>query len=414
MIEVNYWAYDLQSRMQQGKIAAATEQAAIDAIYELGLTPYETKVVSSRQAKVAATKRITTLAVAGVRNKRVSLKQLSAFTTELASLANSGLAIDDALRIVVGPGVSRPIEQMGSGILQEMLSGSQLSEALERRSAVFGADYRAIVRAGEMSGAVGQALSQIAELLSRRLEIRRKIAAAMVYPSILLGMSILSIAVIVIFLLPSLAPIFADANRQMPAILSWLIQLQENWILALLVSGGAIMTIVLLFRNAARNASTARILDRIKVAAPIAGELIRLREASRFARALGTLLTAGVPVLLSLQTSRGLVSNGFLSRQYDSAIDRVPEGLALHEAFGPFNLLPASALRLVTIGEETGQLGQMLLRAAGLIESDYLQRVERLLGLLTPLMTLTIGGAVGSLIMAVMSAVLSINELALQ
>jgi general secretion pathway protein F len=147
---------------------------------------------------------------------------------------------------------------------------------------------------------------------------------------------------------------------------------------------------------------------------PILGPLIRMRDASRFTRALGTLLTAGVPLLASLKTARDLVTNRSLVSQYDAAIGRVPEGLAVHACFDSSGLIPAAALRLVTIGEETGRLGAMLLRAAGLIENDHLRRIERMLGLLTPLLTLVIGGAVASLIVTVMSAVLSINELAFQ
>jgi general secretion pathway protein F len=418
VINVRYRAYDSRSNVQEGTIAAATEQAAIDALYELGLTPYETQSVGQRRSGTTSRQQLAAKPDNGKSLRsgvdRVGLKELTAFTAELASLATSGVALDDALRIISGAGSSRSIARLGAGILDEMLSGSQLSEALDRRAVVFAADYRAIVRAGETAGATGQALTQIADLLSRRLEIRRKIAAALVYPMILLGMSVLSVGVIVAFLLPSLAPIFTDANRPLPPILAALMELQDNWLTLLLVAAGAMVATALALQVIKRNHVALQTVDRIKVAMPLAGELVRMRDASRFTRALGTLLTAGVPLLASLKTARDLVSNRCLAARYDAAIERVPEGLAVHLAFEPSGLIPTSALRLVTIGEETGQLGTMLLRAAGLIENDHLRRVERMLGLLTPLLTLAIGGAVASLIMTVMSAVLSINDLAFQ
>lgn len=419
MVNVSYRAYDARSNIKEGTIAAASEQAAVDALYELGLTPYETRVVGNAKPKAQVLSRKVAATNdergSGTRGRnRVGLKELTSFTTELASLATSGVALDDALRIIAGPGTTRSVAQLSSGILNEMLSGSQLSEALDRRTDVFAADYRAIVRAGETSGAVGEALTQVADLLSRRLEIQRKILGALVYPFILLGMSIVSIGVIVVFLLPSLAPIFIDANRPLPGILASLMEIQENWFTLVLIAGTVIAVAAAAWRISQRNPAAVRALDRAKVAMPLMGELIRMREASRFMRALGTLLSAGVPVLSSLQTARDLVSNRFLASQYDAAIDRVPEGLAIHAALEPANLIPLPALRLAAIGEETGRLGPMLLRAAILIESDHLRRVERLLGLLTPFLTLAIGGAVGSLIMAVMSAVLSINDLAFQ
>lgn len=420
MINVSYRAYDSRSNIQQGTIAAATEQAAIDALYELGLTPYETKIagetrqgarVASRREAVASQARDASASQGG---DRLSLKELVAFTSEFASLATSGVALDDALRIIAGPGSTRAIAQLSNGILNEMLSGSQLSEALERRGNVFAADYRAIVRAGESAGAVSDAIQQAANLLSRRLEIRGKIASALLYPLILLGMSVVSVGMIIAFLLPSLAPIFIDANRPLPPVLATLTQLQDEWPTLLLLVAALVAVIALAARVVKRNDALASAVDRVKVALPLAGELIRMRDAARFARALGTLLTAGVSLLSSLQTARDLVLNRYLGAGYDAAIARVPEGVALYAALEPQRLMPPSALRLVAIGEETGQLGSMLLRAATMIEADHLRRVERLLGLLTPVLTLAIGGAVGSLIMAVMSAVLSINELAFQ
>lgn len=418
MISVSYRAYDSLSNVQVGTIAAADEQAAVDALYELGLTPYETKIVGRSERDARSRRRLTAnldkRQSLRTDTDRVGLNELTAFTTEFASLATSGVALDDALRIISGSDSSRSIARLSAGILDEMLSGSQLSESLERRSAIFAADYRAIVRAGETAGSMGQALSQIADLLSRRLEIRRKIAAALIYPMILLGMSILSIGMIVAFLLPSLAPIFTDANRPLPPILATLMELQDNWMMLLVVAGTAMVAILVAVQVGKRNRTALQALDRIKVAIPLAGQLIRMRDASRFTRALGTLLTAGVPLLPSLKTARDLVSNRSLAAQYDAAIARVPEGLAVHACFESSGLIPSSALRLVTIGEETGKLGSMLLRAAGLIENDHLRRIERMLGLLTPLLTLVIGGAVASLIVTVMSAVLSINDLAFQ
>jgi general secretion pathway protein F len=116
----------------------------------------------------------------------------------------------------------------------------------------------------------------------------------------------------------------------------------------------------------------------------------------------------------AMQTCRGLVTNRYLAAGYTNAIDRVPEGRPLHQAFGETGLIPAAALRFIAVGEETGQLGPMLAQAATILENDLHRHVERLVALLTPLLTLVIGGSVGALIMEVMKAVLSINDLAFQ
>jgi general secretion pathway protein F len=155
-------------------------------------------------------------------------------------------------------------------------------------------------------------------------------------------------------------------------------------------------------------------LDRLKYSLPVVGKLIQAREAGGFARALGTLLSARVPMMWAMQTARALVTNRYLNALYETAIERVPEGTPLHRAFDGTGLLPATSLRLVAVGEESGQLGPMLMQVATVLEGDLQRRIERMVGLLTPILTLAIGSGIGALIMQVMTAVLSINDLAFQ
>jgi general secretion pathway protein F len=155
-------------------------------------------------------------------------------------------------------------------------------------------------------------------------------------------------------------------------------------------------------------------IDRLKCSLPVVSRLIQVREAAGFARALGTLLSARVPLMSAMQTARALVTNRHLNALYEKAIDLVPEGTPLHRAFDGTGLLPASSLRLVAVGEESGQLGPMLVQVATVLEGDLQRHIERMVGLLTPILTLVVGGSIGALIMQVMSAVLSINDLAFQ
>jgi general secretion pathway protein F len=304
--------------------------------------------------------------------------------------------------------------RLANGLLKDVLAGSQLSEAMARRPEIFPSDYRAILSAGEAGGVTGKVLKQIAELLARRLEIRGKISSALVYPMILILMSLVSVVVIIFVLVPSISPIFTDAGLPLPGILHTFAQLQENWLsaaLALSLAGAA----GAVFRNKAKHNDEMMLgLDRLKYSLPVVGRLIQVREAGGFARALGTLLSARVPLMSAMQTARALVTNRHLNALYKRAIDRVPEGTPLHRAFDGTGLLPASSLRLVAVGEESGQLGPMLVQVATVLEGDLQRHIERMVGLLTPMLTLAIGGSIGALIMQVMSAVLSINDLAFQ
>ena len=421
MATFHYKAYTAQGVVTVGTIVADELDAAIDSLYGSGLTPFETYGVPGEAARNCAPEPVPRdKAPVPIwrrelfESNRFSLKELAAFTVELATLTNSGLPLDYTFRIIAGPAAAPKVIRLANGILKDVLAGSQLSDAMARRPDVFSSDYRAIVSAGEAGGATGQVLKQVADLLERRLEIRGRISAALVYPIILILMSLLSVLVIVFVLVPSISPIFTDAGLPLPGILRAFSDLQENWLRSALELSAGMIASAIVWQKAKRSVTTMMGLDRLKCSLPIVGKLVQAREAGSFARALGTLLSARVPLMSAMHTARALVANRHLNARYKAAIDRIPEGMPLHRAFDRAGLLPSTSLRLVAVGEESGQLGLMLLQVATVLEGELQRRIEKLVGLLTPILTLAIGGSIGGLVMQVMSAVLSINDVALR
>jgi len=410
-----YRAYTRQGVITSGTIVAEELDAAIVALYGSGLTPVET--LRCADGDTPSVGRPNERSAPGPHwrgSKRVGLKELSGFTTELASLVSSGVAVDASFRVLAGAGASPKRIALANGLLKDILAGLQLSEAMARRPEVFPPDYIAILAGGEAGGQTSQALTLIGEMLARRVEIRNKIRGSLVYPVILLMMSLMSIAVIVFVLIPNLTPIFSDAGLPLPGILAVLADLPDNWPKLLLwsVIGTAAGWIV--FRRIAGDETTLKKLDHLKCRLPLIGSLIQRREASQFARSAGSLVEARVPLMAALQTARSLVNNRYLSARYSDAISRVPEGRALSQVLEGKGLIPPAMIRLIAVGEETGQLAKMLVRVASNLESEVQGKIEQLVGLLTPLLTVGIGGLVGALILQVMSAVLSINNLAYQ
>jgi general secretion pathway protein F len=417
----HYKAYTAQGIITVGTIVADGVDAAVDALYGSGLTPFETYGATDASADrpnqagaIPAKAGISIWKREFFESNTFSLKELTAFTVELATLTNSGLPLDAAFRIIAGRGAAPKTVRLANDLLKEVLAGAQLSEAMARRPEIFPLDYRAVLSAGEAGGVTGQVLKQIAELLARRLEIRAKITTALVYPIILVLMSLVSVTVIVFVLIPSISPIFTDAGLPLPGILSTFSDVQDNWLSIVAALGLLAGMGVFLRQKVNQNEHAMKTIDRVKSSLPVVGKMIQAREAGGFTRALGTLLGARVPLMSSLQTARALVINRHLNVLYASAIARVPEGTPLHRAFDEANLLPAASLRLIAVGEESGQLGPMLMQIANVIETDLQRHIERMVGLLTPMLTLAVGGSIGALIMHVMSAVLSINNLAFQ
>jgi general secretion pathway protein F len=410
-----YRAYTKQGVVTSGTIVADELDAAIEALYGSGLTPVETvPCADSAPPSVARPTERRALGLRWQGSKRVGLKELSAFTTELASLVSSGIPVDASFRVLAGAGASPRRIALANGLLKDILAGLQLSEAMGRRPEVFPPDYIAILAGGEAGGQTAQALTLIGEMLARRVEIRNKIRGSLVYPAILLMMSLMSIAVIVFVLIPNLAPIFSDAGLPLPGILAVLADLPDNWPKILL--WGMLGAVVgwIAYRKIVSDETMMKKLDHLKCRLPIIGPLVQRREASQFARSAGSLVEARVPLMAALQTARSLVSNRYLSARYSDAISRVPEGRALSQVLEGSGLIPPAMIRLIAVGEETGQLAKMLVRVASNLEVELQGRIEQLVGLLTPLLTVGIGGLVGALILQVMSAVLSINNLAYQ
>lgn len=415
MSTFQYRAYTKQGVVTSGTIVAEELEAAVEALYGSGLTPVETvRCVDHAAPSPVRPLKQNTLGLSWQRSKSVGLKELSAFTTELASLVGSGVSVDTSFRVLAGAGASSKRIALANGLLKDILAGLQLSEAMARRPEVFPPDYVAILAGGEAGGQTAQALSLLGDMLSRRVEIRNKIRGSLVYPAILLLMSLMSIGVIVFVLIPNLTPIFADAGLPLPGILSVLADLPDNWPKLLLWSSAAMIAGWVLYRRMTGDAMTMKRFDHLKCRLPIIGALVQRREASQFARSAGSLLAARVPLMTALQTARSLVGNRYLSARYEEAINRVPEGKALNHVLEGLGLVPPAMIRLIAVGEESGQLAKMLIRVASGLESEVQGKIEQLVGLLTPLLTVGIGGLVGALILQVMSAVLSINNLAYQ
>jgi general secretion pathway protein F len=414
VVQFVYRAFNAQGAITSGTVVAEAREAAVDALYGNGLTPFETYEAKSQERdlrRAGAGRMSAQFPVA--EHTKLNARALSRFTVELSSLIGSGIALDETFRVMAASDRGS-IGRTASALLKDVLAGAQLSQAMRARPKTFGDDYCAIVAAGEAAGALAPALAQIAALLARRLEVRNKISAALVYPAVLVLMSIVSVGVIIGVLVPSLAPVFADAGLPLPGILAWFAWLEDNIAKLSLLVPLFLLLLVVLFRVLNRNPTARLRVDRMLCSLPVVRQLIALREGAGFARALGTLICARASLMSALETARALINNRDISRRCATAIALVPEGTAVSKAFAQTGLFPPAALSLLAVGEETGRLGHSLVEVANNLEGELHRRIERVVTLLTPALTLVIGAGVGGLILQVMTAVLSINDLAFQ
>jgi general secretion pathway protein F len=399
----NYRAYGGRGEFAQGRIEAASSDAASEMLWAQGLTPFHL------QAADADGERWWQREVFG--GPRTSPAQLASFTRDFATLNSAEIPLDDALRILAAQAPSRAMRMVTASLLANVLDGSHLSDAMQKHSHVFAAEYVSAVRSGEVGGTLAQVFEEMADLLERRMEIRNRIRSALVYPAILVVFAIVTVGLIVAVLVPGIAPIFAEGGRAMPAIVGFVLAVLAHWteiatsflVVVMAATGALVMAL--------RHPPARVAIDRLKLRPPLFGGFILERETARFARSLGTLLRAGVPLLQASTSARASIGNRHVGAGVDRALEAVREGSSLHRALESHAELPPVALRMISVGEEAGKLDRMLLRMAAMFEQQTQRTIDRFMTILTPTLTLTIAFLVGGLVLTVMNAILSINEL---
>ena len=399
-----YRAYGLDGGFAEGTLDAASLDAANDVLWSKGLSP-----IQMRAADESGTKWWNRDIVIGRGSSRADLV---AFTREFAMLNAADIPLDDALRILQAQASSSRLRLLVEGLLSEVLNGMPLSDAMLKQPKVFPADYIAVVRAGEIGGTLGDVLVELAELLERRAEIRARVQSALIYPCMLVALSLGALAIIIGGLIPSIAPIFSQSGKPMPASIEFMLALKERWFE---ITTGAVLVAVAIVGAvsvAIRKPETRERLDRLKLRVPVIGSFLLQQEAARFSRTLGTMLKAGVPLIQATKSACSVIDNRYIASGMDRAIEAVHQGMALHRALRNEAVLPAIALQMISVGEEAGKLDRMLTRVAIMLERQIQSSIDRFMSALTPALTVGIALMVGALIMPVMNAVLSINDLA--
>ena len=268
-----------------------------------------------------------------------------------------------------------------------------------------------MVRAGEAGGVLESVLSRLGEFLESAQELKDYIKSAMVYPVFLVGVGGLSIIILLTFVIPKFSIIFSDMGQTIPLSTQFLLGishlLQSYWWAILAVLGGGYY-----FLRKYLNTPAGRLkFDRKKMKFPVVGDLIKKIEVARFARTLGTLTKSGVPILQALTLVKDILENRVISAAMENVYTRVKEGDRLSKPLRDTGIFPPLAIQMITVGEETGRLDRMLLRVAESYEKMVRNTVKRLISLLEPTMILLMGLVVGFVVVSMLMAVFSMNEM---
>jgi general secretion pathway protein F len=345
------------------------------------------------------------------RESKLSGHELALFSQQLGRLLKAGLPLDRALDILAGIAGRRAAPTVRR-TLDRVRDGASLSEAMAAQRGAFPAAYVSMVRAGEAGGALHAVLARVADFLVRSEAMRQRVISASIYPAILLAAAAVSVSLVLTVVLPQFAPMFRDAGARLPfmtrAVMAAGDALQQFWWAILLALLGA----ALLWGRLMRRPEIAAWRDRAWLALPVIGGLITRFEVGRFCRTLGVLLAGGVAAPRALALCGAAVGNRAIAAAIETAATRFSHGEGLAAPLARTGRFPALSLQLIRIGEETGRLEDMLAEIANIYDQEVQRLLDRLLSLLVPAITVGMGIVVAFIIASVMTAMISINDLA--
>jgi general secretion pathway protein F len=406
-VKFHYQAFDPAGNLIEGDVDASSPEEARAIVRSRGATPYAVR--GARALDVLF--RDITINRSGGRARDADLARLA---RDLAVLLQAGVPLDAALQISSATTDDKRMSTLTLRLREGVLGGSSLADAMEAMGRTFRSEYVRIVQAGEIGANLGAAMQDLADLLDRRVEIKAKVRGAMAYPALLVGLTTVSLWIVLGLLVPAVTPIFLENGVPVPGILAALDAIRRNgaWILGVFTASCAGLALGAILGR--RQPATRVLLDRLFLSVPVLGPIAVCREAARFTRTLATLIKAGVPPLQAIQTSCPLVRNEYTRNQLERAVSDVRAGATIGEAMTKAAALPAVARQMIAVGEESGRLQDMLTRAALILERQEQSRTARVLAILTPSITILVSGMIAAIILSVMGAILSINDLALQ
>jgi general secretion pathway protein F len=396
-----------------GELEAANESEIVDRLRDQGMLPMQ--VAPTNGGAPARTAGAGRPGVRGKRKwfspKKVTGDHLLAITRELATLLRAGLPLDRALELLIGLAPSPPVAALLQQIRDDVRGGKSLSQALDVRRDVFSRFYVNIVRAGEAGGALGVVLTRLSETMERNKDLRESVKSALIYPTILIGVAVMSVIVLLIWVVPQFELTFAQAGKALPLATQMVVLLgtvMRRWWWAI---GGAVVLFALWVPRHLRRPAVKHRWDERLLAVPVLGDLLTKVEVARFARTLATLLGNGVTLLAGLAIVKETLGNTVLAAALDGVTTRLREGKGFGRPLAETGLYPKLATQMILVGEESGRLEEMLTRVAEVYDREVQMAIKRFLAILEPMMILGLAVMIGGIVFSILLGVMGMSEL---
>ena len=405
-----YRAVNAAGDVAAGELDAANEAEIVDRLRDQGLMPM--KVEAALAGKAVSAAGPASRRPRWFESRTVTRDQVLGITRELATLLRAGLPLDRALEILIGLAPTMPVAQLLQTVRDEVRGGKSLSQAIDMHRTVFSRFYVNIVRAGEAGGALGVVLTRLADTMERNKELRESVKSALIYPTIIIAVAVVSVMVILGFVVPKFQQTFAQAGKALPLPTQVVIflgtGLREYWWLMLII----IVATVWIARRRLRSPEVRFRWDGRLLRAPLLGDLLAKVEVARFARTLATLLGNGVTLLSGLSIVKETMTNSVLAQALDGVVTRLREGKGFGVPLAETGIYPRLATQMILVGEESGRLEEMLNRVAEVYDREVQVAVKRMLAVLEPALILGLAVFIGGIVLSILLGIVGMSELA--
>lgn len=407
MAAFEYLALDINGREKKGIVEADSHRQVRQNLRDKDLTPLSVKASEKKVGKGIAS------LFSGVLRTSLSFNERALLVRQLATLIAAGLPVEEALLAVSKQGNRNAIQSLVLNVRSKVLEGYSLAQAMADYPRAFPALHRSTVAAGESAGHLDLVLARLADFTETQQASISKVKQALVYPIILLVLTLAILGGLLGYVVPDIVEVFADSEQELPWLTIAVINTSDfvvEWgglfLLLLLLVG---LGLIRLFRSPKIEMS----FDKKLLGVPVVGKLSLGNNISQFASTLSILTSSGVPLVDAMQISSEVLSNTWLRTLVIDATNRVREGSTLYSALDQSTYFPPMMLHMIASGEASGELDQMLSRVAEHQEADASMILNVLVSLFGPLMLVFMGGAVFTIVMAILLPIINLNQLVL-
>jgi type IV pilus assembly protein PilC len=415
MPKFNYVAMDSRGKETKGTLEVNTQSEAISRLKEMGYFP--TKVVEAEKAKEKGDKKTKSSAPAKSKKKKggmnfnikipglgggVNTKTLTTFTRQLATLVDAGLPLLRGLRVLERQERNPTMKGVLDDLAVAVEGGSTFSEALAQHPKIFNRLFVSMVKAGELGGVLEVVLVRLAEFMEKAQKIKGKVKAAMFYPTAVMTVAVVILAVLMIVVVPKFEEIFKDMmeGSKLPGFTRFIMAISNSVKNHFLVTASCVAVAFVLLKLVIRTKMGRRLWDRFKLLMPAIGPVINKVAISRFTRTLGTLISSGVPILQALTIVKETSGNVIISEAVGAVHESVKEGETITAPLEASKVFPPMVISMVDVGEQTGALPEMLMKIADTYDEEIDNAVSAMTSLLEPIMIVCLAVIVGSIVIA--------------